>query len=34
LLLAVLLLHIAAALYHGMIRRDGVLASMTTGTAR
>ncbi|QET02149.1 cytochrome b [Cupriavidus pauculus] len=29
-----LLLHFAAALFHGLIRRDGVLASMTTGKAR
>lgn len=34
LLLGVVLLHIAAALYHGMIRRDGVLESMTAGTQR
>ncbi len=34
LLLAVLLLHIAAALYHGLIRRDGVLESMTTASGR
>ncbi|RZT39426.1 cytochrome b [Cupriavidus agavae] len=31
LLFAVVLLHIAAALYHGLIRRDGVLESMTGG---
>jgi len=28
---AVVVLHIAAALFHGLIRRDGVLSSMTTG---
>ncbi|WIX32790.1 cytochrome b [Salinicola sp. JS01] len=30
-LFALILLHLAAALYHGLIRRDGVLASMTKG---
>lgn len=29
-----ILAHIAAALIHGLIRKDGVLASMTTGHAR
>ncbi|CAG9183267.1 cytochrome b [Cupriavidus pampae] len=33
-LFAVLLLHFAAALYHGLVRRDGVLESMTTGKAQ
>ncbi|CAG2145394.1 cytochrome b [Cupriavidus plantarum] len=33
-LFAVLLLHFAAALFHGLIRRDGVLESMTTGKAQ
>jgi cytochrome b561 len=28
---ALILLHLAAALMHGMVRRDGVLRSMTTG---
>jgi len=31
LLFATVLLHLAAALFHGWIRRDGVLASMTRG---
>jgi cytochrome b561 len=31
---AVVLLHIAAALFHGLVRRDGVLDSMTTGVSR
>jgi cytochrome b561 len=31
---AVVLLHIAAALFHGLVRRDGVLESMTTGVSR
>ena len=31
LLMATILLHLAAALFHGLIRRDGVLASMTGG---
>lgn len=31
LLMASILLHLAAALFHGLIRRDGVLASMTGG---
>jgi len=30
---ALILLHIAAALFHALIRRDGVFESMTTGTA-
>ena len=30
-LLAVILLHLAAALYHAWIRRDGVFASMAGG---
>ncbi|OLO07428.1 cytochrome B [Salinicola sp. MH3R3-1] len=30
-LFAVILIHLTAALYHGLIRRDGVLASMTKG---
>jgi cytochrome b561 len=33
LLFATFLAHLAAALYHGLIRRDGVLASMTTQRA-
>ncbi|WP_042300803.1 cytochrome b [Paraburkholderia kururiensis] len=33
-LFAVVLLHLAAALYHGLIRRDGVLASMARGEGR
>lgn len=32
LLFATFLAHMAAALYHGLIRRDGVLSSMTIGT--
>lgn len=28
---AVILVHLAAALYHGLVRRDGVLSAMTTG---
>lgn len=31
LLMATILLHLAAALFHGLVRRDGVLASMTGG---
>jgi cytochrome b561 len=31
LLFALIVLHLAAGLYHGLIRRDGVLASMTGG---
>jgi len=31
LLFATVLLHLAAALFHGWIRRDGVLESMTRG---
>jgi len=31
LLFATVLAHFAAALYHGLIRRDGVLAAMTSG---
>ncbi|MDU9415982.1 cytochrome b [Pseudomonas sp. zfem005] len=31
LLFATVLLHLGAALFHGLIRRDGVLASMVTG---
>lgn len=31
LLIATILLHVAAALFHGLVRRDGVLASMTGG---
>jgi len=31
LLFALIVLHLAAGLYHGLIRRDGVLASMTAG---
>lgn len=31
LLFAVVLLHLAAALFHGLIRRDGVLSSMVRG---
>jgi cytochrome b561 len=34
LLFLTFLAHMAAALYHGLIRRDGVLASMTTGKRR
>ncbi|MDR3100184.1 MAG: cytochrome b/b6 domain-containing protein, partial [Paraburkholderia sp.] len=30
-LFATVLLHVAAALFHGLIRRDGVLASMARG---
>jgi cytochrome b561 len=33
-LFAVVLLHIAAALFHGLIRRDGVFASMARGPSR
>ncbi|TKC86297.1 cytochrome b [Trinickia terrae] len=33
-LFATVLLHLAAALFHGLIRRDGVLASMTGRLAR
>ncbi len=33
-LFATILLHLAAALMHGLIRRDGVLASMTWGRGR
>lgn len=33
-LYATVLLHLAAALFHALIRRDGVLASMTRGEAR
>jgi cytochrome b561 len=33
-LFATVLLHLAAALMHGLIRRDGVLASMTWGRGR
>ena len=33
LLFATFLAHLAAALYHGLIRRDGVLSSMTTQRA-
>jgi cytochrome b561 len=32
LLFATVLLHLAAALFHGLIRRDGVLSSMTRGS--
>lgn len=32
LLFLTILVHVAAALYHGLIRRDGVLQSMTRGT--
>ena len=31
---ALILLHIAAGLFHALIRRDGVFESMTTGTAK
>jgi cytochrome b561 len=31
---ALILLHLAAALFHALIRRDGVFESMTSGTAR
>lgn len=34
LLFGLILLHLAAALYHGLIRRDGVLASMATGASK
>lgn len=34
LLFATVLLHLGAALFHGLIRRDGVLASMATGNAK
>ncbi|MGR6075850.1 cytochrome b [Achromobacter xylosoxidans] len=34
LLLATVLLHLAAALFHGWIRRDGVLESMTRGRSK
>lgn len=34
LLFASILLHLAAALFHGLVRRDGVLASMLRGSAR
>lgn len=34
LLFASILLHVAGALFHGLIRRDGVLASMLRGRAR
>jgi cytochrome b561 len=30
---AVILMHIAAALFHGLVRRDGVLQSMTGGSS-
>ncbi|QGZ63452.1 cytochrome b [Paraburkholderia acidisoli] len=33
-LFATVLLHLAAALFHALIRRDGVLASMTRGETR
>ena len=33
-LFATVLMHLAAALFHGLIRRDGVLASMTGHAAR
>ncbi|WP_321782734.1 cytochrome b [Paraburkholderia sp. J94] len=33
-LFATVLLHLAAALFHALIRRDGVLASMARGAAR
>jgi cytochrome b561 len=33
-LFATVLMHLAAALFHALIRRDGVLASMTRGAAR
>ncbi|MBS7458647.1 cytochrome b [Coralloluteibacterium stylophorae] len=32
-LFAVVLLHVAAALFHGLVRRDGVLSSMARGRA-
>lgn len=31
---ALILLHLAAALFHGLVRRDGVLASMTLAATR
>ena len=31
---ALILLHLAAALFHGLVRKDGVLASMTTAALR
>jgi cytochrome b561 len=34
LLFASILLHLAAALFHGLIRRDGVLAGMLRGRGR
>ncbi|MCY0386244.1 cytochrome b [Robbsia sp. Bb-Pol-6] len=34
LLFATIVVHIAAALFHGLIRRDGVLESMTGGRAK
>ena len=34
LLFATVLLHLAAALFHGWIRRDGVLESMTRGRTK
>jgi cytochrome b561 len=34
LLFAVVLMHLAAALYHAWIRRDGVFASMARGAGR
>jgi len=34
LLFATILLHLAAALFHGLVRRDGVLASMTVAARR
>lgn len=34
LLFATILLHLAAALFHALIRRDGVLSSMTTAKGR
>ncbi len=34
LLFALIVLHVAAALFHGLVRRDGVLRSMTIGGAR
>jgi cytochrome b561 len=33
-LFAVVLVHLAAALYHAWIRRDGVFASMASGAGR